>query len=160
MSKGAKELYDALKRINSPGASVLPGVVKSVNSDDTVDVDVAGVTFFDVLCQSSVNGGQKGIKIKPAVDSVVLIERIGDQKSDEYVVIMYSEIDESSTEIDTVKMLMDADGFILQKGNDTLLNIIVMIIDAVSKTVVLQGTNPDHAALIQAKTKVQNLFKQ
>lgn len=159
MSKTAKEFYEVLKNIASPNANVLPAIVKKVNGNDTVDVDVNGVTYYDVNLKASEKSGQKGIRIKPAVDSLILIERIGDQKSDEWVVLMYSEVDEVLFEIAAAKFLMDKDGFIVSNGADTLKDAIKLIIEAVQVIVVLQGKSPDYAKLTQALTKLNKVFK-
>lgn len=159
MSKTANELYEALKKITDPGVDVLPAVVKRVNENDTVDADVDGIIYYGVNLKAAEKAGQKGIRIKPAVDSMVLIERIGDTKSDEYALLMFSEVDEVLFEIEAAKFLMDKDGFIVANGIDSLKDVIKLIIEAVQVTVVLQGKGPDYVKLTQAMQKLNNVFK-
>lgn len=159
MSKTAKELYDYLQKIASPDANVLPAIVKKVNDNDTIDVDVDGVTYYDVNLKAAEKQGQKGIRIKPAVDSLVLIKRIGDKKSDEWAAAMFSEVDEVVFEIAAATFLMDKDGFVIANGMDNLKDVIKLIIEAVQVIVVLQGKSPDYARLLQATQKLNNVMK-
>ena len=159
MSKAAQELYHLLKGMTSTDANVFPAIVKKINSDDTIDVELDGLVLPDVQCQSAVINGQKGIKIKPAIDSVVMVEHIGDRKSDEYMVVLYSDIDEHSIEIATMKFLMDANGLLVKKGNDTLLEALELIIEGVMQIIVLKGRNPNYAKLQQALTKLKNILR-
>lgn len=159
MSKTARELYDYLQKIASPEANVLPAIVKKVNDNDTVDVDVDGITYYGVNLKASEQQGQKGVRIQPAVESLVLIERIGDKRSDEFAVILFSEVDQVLFEIATAKFLMDTNGFIVANGVDSLKDVIKLIIEAVQVIVVLQGKSPDYAKLIQAMQKLNSVMK-
>jgi len=159
MSKAAHELYRALKKFTTPDASVIPGIVKAINDDGTIEVDVGGVVYPDVLLQASINEGQKGIKVKPAIDSLVMMERIGDSKSDEMMVVLFSEIDQHSIEIGSAEWGMDKEGFLIKKGNDTLLQALELIVEGIMPIIVLKGRNPNYAKLQQALTKIKNLLK-
>ena len=159
MAKGAQELYDFLQGMNRKDAAVMPGIVKAVNSDDTLEVDSDGLTFYDVRQKAAVKEEQKGLLYTPVVGSVVIIERIGDDRSTEYQVVLYSELESWSIEIITAKLLMDAEGFLMQKGSDSLKEILTLIIEAVQAIIVIQGHNPDRLRLQQAMNKVNNLLK-
>jgi hypothetical protein len=47
----------------------------------------------------------------------------------------------------------------IKKQNDTLRQALEMIIQAVMKVAVIQGTNPDYAKLQQALIKIQNILR-
>src|SRR6266516_3610493 len=130
MSK-TKQLYDALKKISAPGANVFPGIVNNVQ-DDRVDVDVDGVIYYDVRLQS-VTEGQKGLKLKPKVSSVVLLQRIGNTSSNEFCICLLSEIDEMTCEVAGTKLVQNADGFQISKGTDSLKAILNDLISEVLK---------------------------
>jgi hypothetical protein len=163
--KGAGELYGVLKSISWQDANMFPAIVKQVNGDNTIDVDVDGRLIADVLYQSN-DDCEKGIKIIPAIDSVVVIGRIGDAKSDEYCVILYGEIESHSIEIESVKLLTDKDGFLLQKGDENLRKLVTDLVDAIlterhntyyGPTISL--TPASKLKFEQIKTRAENLLK-
>lgn len=127
----SKQLYDALKKLSAPGANVFPGIVKQV-LDDTIEVDVDGVIYYDVRLQS-ITEGEKGLKIKPKVNSVILLQRIGNTSSNEFYVCLFSEIDEMACEVGNTKLLQNAAGFQISKGNDSLKAILNDLINEVLK---------------------------
>lgn len=159
MAKEAQELYDFLKRIGSPGEAVLPGIVKDVHGDDTCDVEADGLVYYEVRLKAAVADEQKGILPKPKVGSVVIIERIGSEKSDEYQVVLFSELDAWSLEIATTKFLIDADGFELSKTGADLKTILNLLVQATQQIVVLAGNGPNYQKLVEATTKIETLFK-
>jgi hypothetical protein len=175
MSKAAHELYNAFKKAFGPGTDVFPAIVTAVNADGSLKVDVDGVEYPDVLVQASLSDGQKGEKVRPAVDSLIIIERIGDAKSNEFMAVLFSEIEQHTIEIGTASWDMTGagfdlkkddtvlnigeDGFLVKKDDDTLKEVLTLIVQAVMKIIVLQGTNPDRAKLQQALTKINNLFQ-
>jgi hypothetical protein len=81
------------------------------------------------------------------------------ENSDEYVVIMVSEVSEIKYKIGTVQVNVNDTGFLLQKGTDTLNQILTLIIEAIEPIIVLEGRNPDRVKLAQAKTKKNNLLR-
>jgi hypothetical protein len=81
------------------------------------------------------------------------------ENSEEFVVLAVEEITEINIEINNVKYVVDETGFLIQKETDTLREVVQLIIEAVQKIVVLQGTNPDRVKLQQALAKAQNILK-
>ena len=155
MAKEAQELFDLLRGMNKAEATVLPGIVQDVNDDDTIDVEVDGLVYYEVRLKASVASGLKGIKPKPAVGSVVVMERLGDERSAEYQVVLYSELTEYSIEIANAKLLMDAGGFQLKKGNDTLAKVFDDLIAEIL-TIYAPMNKP---AITQIKLRAAQLLK-
>jgi hypothetical protein len=155
--KQARELLLVLKKhIN--GSSVIAATVKSVNKTnntcsiiDSDDLEMQGVRL-----QSIIDDNQKGCKHYPKVDSVVLVEKLGDKG--EMFVLMMSEIEEVNYSIGTTLFKQHSNGFQIEKGNDSLKEIVQLIIDAVTPIAVVIGNNPDYAKLIEADTKLNNLM--
>jgi hypothetical protein len=137
--------------------AIVPAWVTAVNDDGTIAVEFADKsTIPDVQLKSVVATGNEVLLI-PKVGSMVHIGSI--ENSKDYVVVSVSEITEMRMTIDNVSYNVTADGFLLKKDNDTLLDALTLLIEAVQKIVVVQGQNPDYIKLQQSLNKVQNLFK-
>jgi len=152
MSK-TKQLYDALRKLSVPGVAVFPGIVKQVQAD-TVDVEVDGIMYYDVRLQS-ITEGEKGIRLKPKTDSVVLLQRIGNSGSNEFFVCLFSEIDQMSIEIGSTRLQQNAAGFQVAKGNDSLKAIISDLISEVLKIYAPMNK----AAITAIRQRVNQLFE-
>jgi len=141
-----------------PDCSIL-AQVKSVNEDEfTCDLydDDSGLDFFDVRLRPVIDG-KEFITIIPKVDSWVLAVRIED--SDDWVVVSIGEAEKITTTIDTMIIEQNANGLLVKKADDTLKDALTLIVEAVQKIVVIQGTNPDQAKLSQALVKINNLLR-
>lgn len=139
-------------------ATIIPATVLSYNAtDETVSVKLSnGAVIDDVRLRSVIKAGNKKIDL-PKIGSTVLIGSI--ENSNEYVVIAVEEIEKEQWVIGPVKFEVDSSGFLVQKGTDTLKEILTLIIEAVNVIVVLQGHNPDYIKLQQAFTKINNLLR-
>lgn len=139
-------------------AQIISAKVLSVNIDeDTIAVAVdGGLEIDDVRLKSIIKAGNK-LVLRPTVNSTVLIGRI--ENSDEWVMISPDEIDSIRLEIGEVKYEVDQTGFLFQKEESTLKELIQLMIEAIEPIVVLEGNNPDFIKLAQAKTILINLLK-
>lgn len=139
-------------------AQIISAKVLSVNIDeDTIAVAVdGGLEIDDVRLKSIIKAGNK-LVLRPTVNSTVLIGRI--ENSDEWVMISPDEIDSIRLEIGDVKYEVDQTGFLFQKEESTLKELIQLMIEAIEPIVVLEGNNPDFIKLAQAKTILINLLK-
>mgnify|MGYP006921408547 CR=1 FL=1 len=138
-------------------AILITATVKEIHDDDTVTVVFADDTQAeDVRLKAVVIDGNKCICV-PAVNSKVLVGKINN--GDDYAVVSFSAISEIKTVIGTVEYGADATGFVFKKGNDTLKQILQLIIESVQQVMVLYGNNPDYAKLATALTKLNNLLK-
>ena len=138
-------------------AGLLFATITAVHDDDTVSIEFPeGGKTDECRLRSVVSDGNRVLLI-PKVNTPVIVGRI--DRDDEFVVLMVSEITEVRQVIDTTTFSQTADGFVMKKGNDDLLNVIQLIIEAVVQIVVIQGKNPDYIKLNQALEKAQNLLK-
>ncbi len=139
-------------------AQIISAKVLSVNIDeDTIAVAVdGGLEIDDVRLKSIIKAGNK-LVLRPTVNSTVLIGRI--ENSDEWVMISPDEIDSIRLEIGEVKYEVDQTGFLFQKEESTLKELIQLMIEAIEPIVVLEGNNPDFVKLAQAKTILINLLR-
>lgn len=138
-------------------AAIISAVVQSINADDTIVVVTgSGLEIDDARLKSVVKDGNKFILV-PKVQSTVLIGRI--EESEEWSVLMVEEIDKFLLKIGTVSVDVNATGFELKKGTDTLKQILVLLVEAIQPIVVIYGNNPNYTKLTQALTKINNLLR-
>lgn len=97
-----------------------------------------------------------GLIIFPKADTYVLAARI--ENDEEWMVIAVDEADKIKWTVGTCKFEVD-DGFLIKKGDNTLKDIIQMIIEAVQQIVVVYGNNPDYTKLASALTKLNLVLK-
>lgn len=151
-------LAEMLQRINPHDTNypLLCDVVAVDHEAGTVDVmPLLGAEWFDVRVNAAITP-TKGVKVMPKEGSKVFILPINRETG---IVVLASEVDSWSLNIGEAKFEQTSEGLLIQNGEDTLRDAIDLIIDAVMATVVIQGTNPDRAKLVQAKTKIQNLLR-
>lgn len=137
-------------------STIITATVTAVNADDTITaVTSDGVEHDDIRLRSVVKAGNKVISI-PKLQSKVLIGKI--ENGDSYVVIAVEEIDDIIMIIGTVRFSFNQNGFLFEKGNDTLKDALKLIVEAVQVIVVMDGNNPNYQKLAQALNKINNLF--
>ena len=99
---------------------------------------------------------KESLTLFPKIGSYVLAVKI--ENDEDWMVVACDEVDK--VRVIAGEMIFEMkDGYLIKKGNDTLKEVIQLIIEAVQKIVVLQGTNPDYMKLTQALTKAQNILK-
>lgn len=152
----AKELVAAIKNITEPGDQVQLGTVVTVDKDNaTCEVEINDLEIGEVRLQATIKAGQKGFKVFPLPGSWVLVQKLGKQGN--FFITMVSEVDDVLLEVGATKLQVYK-GILLKKDNDTLKQIVTLLIEAVNTIVVIQGTNPDRVKLQQALTKANNLL--
>lgn len=91
----------------------------------------------------------------PKVGSVVMVHQVADAAG---YVSMVSEVDKVTYKRGDTVFEVD-ERFALEKGADSLKDILKKIIEAMQVIVVIQGKGPDLAKLLQAMNSTNNLFK-
>ena len=151
-----KEQFDLFAGQRGP-ATIVPATITAINADDTVAIVFTdGSTIDDVRLKSVIKNGNK-ILLIPELQSTVLVGKIGN--SDEYIVLAVEAISEVLTKVGGVTYSINAEGFLMKKGNDTLKEILTLIVEAIQPIVVLYGNNPVYANLTQASLKIKNVLR-
>lgn len=130
MNKDTQLIKEALESFSSKygPAVIVPATVLSVDSDDTINVQLSGGEILaDVRLRSIVKDGGK-ILLVPAINSVVQIARI--ENSNEYIVIAVSEVSKVLYIVGTATFDVDTHGFMLKNGVEDLLSLMSDLIDA------------------------------
>lgn len=150
--KGSRELYNRLR--NLAGAStLLPAIVKELHSDNTLTCAVGDYEVYDVQMQARISGD--GLIAKPAVGSVVLLDKISENN---YAVVLTSELQSIVAKVDDTTVEIDNAGVVIKKATDSLKDVMKLTIEATQQIVVASGTNPNYAKLTQALVKLNNIM--
>ncbi len=138
--------------------SIVSATVTAINDDDTVAIVLAdGNPVEDARLKSIVLNSLTKAIIVPAVGSQVLLASI--ENSGEYVVIAESEIQEIVSKINDANYSLTSDGFLIKKGNDTLLAALLNMIEAVQQIAIVFGNNPNYEKLTTATTQLKNILR-
>ena len=159
MSETLADIKDELAEFSGRFApkTIKTATVTAVNDDDTIAVKFSnGKMVDDARLRAVVASGNKVILV-PKVNTIVVVGKL--ENSDEYVVLVVSEVSEIKYLVDNVEMSVTNAGFLLKKESDTLKQIATLIIEAIEPIIVIQGRNPDLVKLAQAKIKVNNLLR-
>lgn len=154
--KHAVELARAIKKIAEVDVPVFLAVVKSVDRNtNTCDVEYNEMEIGEVRLQAIIKNNTKAQIYYPAVDSVVLVQRLG-TKGD-FFITMYSEIEEILTKIgDCTLNIKDSflfqmndgskfeikNGFLIEKSGETMKKIVDDLIDAIMQLTVPTNVGP------------------
>ena len=155
--KAAKDLSNAIKQLVGSSDKVI-ATVTSVDKDKSCcDVEIDGNELGNIRLQAIVKENVKGCKYYPAVGSKVVVEQLNDKG--DWMVTMLSEIEEVLFEIGTSKYQLKANGFLIKKGDDTLKQVLTLLVESIQPIVVVYGNNPNYVKLNQALTKINNLLQ-
>lgn len=158
MGKVEDDIKEQLGRFSEKYApvSIMHADVVAINENDTIQVEtVGGNEIDDVRLKSVIKAGNKLI-LTPKVGTTVLIGRV--ENGEDWVLISADEVEKVSLVINDVNIEIDENGLMVSKGGDNLKEIFELIISAVKQIVVLQGNNPNYQKLLDAQSKVDNIF--
>lgn len=134
MTDKQKEIIRKFRELVNIPVQQIPGVVIKVNDDDTVDVTpVTGPDLFDVRLKASIDEGEDGIVITPALESSVLVAIIGNDP-DTATVVKWSEIDKIRGKIGDTTFEISTNGVVINGGNNGGLINIQTLIEELAKT--------------------------
>jgi hypothetical protein len=153
-----RELLDERAARVGPQPTML-ATVRDVNITEATCVLYDAETnleYYDVRLRPVIDGSES-LTVFPKKNSWCLAARI--EGTDEWMVLACSIIDTWRLKIGEALIEQNATGLQIKKQNDSLLDALEMIIQAVMKVAVVQGTNPDYAKLQQALTKIQNILR-
>lgn len=138
--KQAAELYNTLKQMFSASDSIFPAIVKSVDKTRAVvDVEFNELEIGDVRLMALIDDDVKGVKYFPKVESIVLIEKLGNKG--EYFIVMMSEAEEVNITIGTTVFKQNLNGFEISKGTENLKAVIADLIEQI-KLITVNCTAP------------------
>lgn len=151
-----------LEGLRALGGSVGPlnsllAVVKSVNEDEKTCVIIDDDIEINDVRLSPVINEKESVTIFPKEGSWVLVVRIEDDA--EWMVIATEEIDKIRFKVGDVVFEQTSDGVLIKKDDDTLKEILQLIIQSVQKIAVIYGSNPDFVKLTEALNKTNNLLQ-
>jgi hypothetical protein len=160
--KQAKELANAIRNIGKVEDPVFVATVKAVDKNkDVVDVEYNDFELGEIRLQAVVKANSKGIKFYPVIDSVVIVQRLGNRG--EFFITLYSEVEQVVMEVGSTKFDIK-DGVLIKNGTETLKKILDDLIAEIQKITVPTNVGPSGvpiniAQFTTIKTRVSNLLK-
>lgn len=150
--KAIKRFFDKQK------GSITQGIVKEVNGNKATIERDGEPNLYNVRLQAIEDEASSFIRVKPKLESVVLCGIIEKQEAEAFI-IQCSEIDEVTIVTGNKTYQVNSEGHLLKAGDDTLKEVLQLIIEAVQFIIVLKGRNPDRVKLEQAIEKLNNIFQ-
>lgn len=160
--KHAQEMVNAIKKIVAVDDPVFSGIVKAVDkTSNTCDVEFNGMELGEVRLQAIIKANTKGLLIYPVIDSMVIVQRLG--KTGDFFITMFSDVEEVLTEVGDCTLNIK-DGFLLQKGTETLKKIMDDLLDEICKIIVPTNVGPSGMPINKPmfdaiKLRIAQLFK-
>ncbi len=133
---------------------------KAINIREAVcDVEVNGeATLLDVRLHCIEDTLKSKFVVKPKDKSLVIVGIISNLKTERFIV-QCSEIEEVITHIEDVQCSINSKGVLIKKGDDSLKEVLSLIIEATNQIAVVIGNNPDYTKLLKATKKLNNLLR-
>lgn len=154
--KAIEELVEEMQgQFDKSKMQTVWATVTEVDEDEqtaTVKSIVDEVEYFDV------NLGMGDKVIIPKVDSNCLIGIIQNKDSDTYLIDCES-IEKVQYKMSESLLLVDADGFQIEKGKENLKTVLNDMIDELNKIVVVQGNTINVAAMNAIKERLNSILK-
>ncbi|WP_299682965.1 hypothetical protein [uncultured Tenacibaculum sp.] len=156
-----KDLQNAFRHLTHKEPQTFIATVTKVDKEKkTIEIiDTDGFDFDDVRLTSVIDDTNKVVQF-PKEETSVLVSRIGDDDNTLFVSAI-SEVESIEGTIEDTHFHIDKDGYIFEKGDVRLKDIINEIqnqigslCDEVNKIVVSIGVTPNVAAITQIKTAV------
>lgn len=157
----SKELQDALRKLRERDVDTFPATVKAVDkAKGTCTVNDGDLDFTGVRLSAVIDGSNKRFYVFPKVGSSVLVSPIKEDIRQLYIE-SYSEVESTDIIIDSVRMRIDKDGFLLKKENETLKKLIDDLLQAILNMRFTTNYGPT-INLINAQefTLIKNRFNQ
>jgi hypothetical protein len=99
---------------------------------------------------------EDGFVLVPAVDSYVVVEMINATAG---YLGMVSKVTEVYWKSGTAEHSMTSSGHLIKKDDDTLKEVLTLIVESVQQVVVMYGNNPDYVKLAEALLKINNILR-
>jgi len=152
-------------KYQSSGPGILPATVKTVNDAlGTCDVEIDGLTIYDVRLRASVNGELSNFLVLPAIGSSVLVANVGNSAT-EFAVVSYSEVTSLEFVTGDTKVIADAAGIHLERAGKNLGNVLSALISQIQAITVpvtsapgTSGVPVNAAAFDTIKTNLQTIL--
>ncbi len=156
-----EQLREALLKMAAKVGPTVTLLAKVLTVDETESTcvlqdDDTEIVYHNVRLRPVLDGNASQMLV-PKEGTWALAVRIED--TEQYMLIACGETAKLISKIGTTTLQQSAGGFEIKKGNDSLKEVIVNMIEAVQQIVVLQGNNPDYAKLTTALTKTNNLLQ-
>lgn len=139
-----------------PAPTVLATVVSVDQQHQTVELQDDNGQLIHAVRLRPVIDGKTSMVLFPKVGTWVLAVRI--EGESEWMAIAQGEADKYQLTTGNTKMTIDNDGFIFQKGTQTMWDGLKLILEALEPVVIMQGTNINFIKLAAGKALLKGLL--
>jgi len=155
------------ERFKTPSQTFTAMVVKVDKAAKTISVkDAEGFDWYDVRLRSAIDGNKNKVVLHPAVNSSVLISRIGKDNHALFVSAV-SEVESIEGVLNDTKFCINENGYAIYRENENLKEVlndfiedVEKLCDELVKVVVSIGVSPDVPAIIKIKTDLETKIKK
>lgn len=156
-----KKLKDALKQLTAKDVQTFPAHIREVDKTTATVVvqDFDGFVFDEVRLASVIDDANKVVQY-PAVDSTVLVSRIGDDDNTFFVASM-SKVESIVGQIGEAEFHIDKLGYQIDRADENLKQVLCdfqdevgKLCDEINKVVVSVGVTPNVAAITAIKQEI------
>jgi hypothetical protein len=158
MTSDEKILSGLIGLGKSPEGTFLAIVEKSYLDKEYVDVrDLSGTLYTEVRKRAAVENSTSGILITPSEGSSVIVSRI--ESSDELFIEMFSDFQQITMNTGSTHLLIDSNGYAIEKGNENLGKCLEDLIDELNKIVIIYGNDINRPAMNLIKKRIRTILK-
>lgn len=137
-------------QLKTAAETSLYATIKEVDeAKRTCKAEIGNILYEDILLYSIENPDLKGFVFVPAIDSVVLVSRVG---NDRMFVTSFSEIDKVIFTLNDLELIVDADNIDLKKGDNITIHVDAEKLEVTNDKVVITGAPDVLTATVDGST--------
>lgn len=154
------ELFKLLSAHSKKSSVIANKIGKAVNIRESVcDVEIEGeAILMDVRFHCIEEDVKSKVVVKPKDKSYVIASIIHGLEND-WFISQCSEIEEVLVKIVNVEYGINSKGVLIKNGNDSLKEVLQLIVEATMQIAVVIGNNPDYKKLTEAASKLNKILR-
>jgi hypothetical protein len=142
----------------SPEGTFVAIVENNYPEKEYVDVrNLSGTLYPQVRKRAAIENSTLGIIITPSEGSSVIVSRL--ESSDELFIEMFSRFDTISVTTGSTHLLIDSEGYTVEKAGENLGRCLGDLIDELNKIVIIYGNDINRQAMNAIKNRIQTILK-
>lgn len=154
-----QRILESLRGLAKHPTATFPAIViNNYPDEEYIDVqDLSGVEYPDVRKRAAIEDKDSGLIITPVTGSSVIVSRL--ESSDELFIEMFSEIESIRIKKDTTHLLVDQNGYKIERDNENLGKCLSDLIDELNRIVIIYGNDINRGAMNGIKNRIQKILQ-
>lgn len=154
-----QRILESLRGLAKHPTATFPAIVINNCPDkEYIDVqDLSGVEYPDVRKRAAIEDKDSGLIITPVTGSSVIVSRLG--SSDELFIEMFSEIESIKIKKNETHLLIDQNGYRVERGGENLGKCLSDLVDELNKIVIIYGNDINRGAMNSIKNRIQKILQ-